>query len=128
VFSDVLAVGAGGAAGALLRWLLSRVLPGLARGGFPWGTLLINLTGAWSLSWISAVGPRRLHLRKRELLALRVGVIGGYTTFSTFAVETIRLLAANNTGAAFLYLAASITGGIACSLLGSRMSGEVEHA
>lgn len=76
-----LAVGAGGVAGALARWYLSGML-----GGGPRGTLAVNVLGSFALGWLAAAGVSG----DASLLAA-VGFCGAFTTFSSFAVETVRL-------------------------------------
>src|ERR1700712_5729191 len=86
----VLAVGAGGAAGSMLRYALGIAVTRAAPGGFPWATLLINVTGAFLLGlpcrWMTGPGASA-PLRA----GLPAGFCGGYTTFSTFSYETLLL-------------------------------------
>jgi CrcB protein len=84
-----LAAAIGGVLGALARWGIAAALP---TAGWPWATLTVNLTGCLLIGVLLAVLLARFpdHPWLRPLLA--VGVLGGYTTYSTFAVDAVRLL------------------------------------
>jgi CrcB protein len=100
-------VAAGGAFGAIARQLASDVLPGASR-GFPLATFLVNVSGCLLIGvlMVSIVEVRRPHRLARPLLG--VGVLGGYTTFSTYAVDTQRLLQAGDPGVAFAYFGGTV--------------------
>ena len=87
---NCLAVGAGGALGAVARYLVG-LLPVLHRGAFPLHTLVINGVGAVVIGLVVAAGVRT-NLSPTLLLFLQVGVCGGFTTFSTFSLESLTLL------------------------------------
>ena len=91
MFCNCLAVGAGGALGAVCRYGMS-LLPVLQRGAFPLPTLLTNLLGAILIGLVVGAGHRWANLSPTLLLFLRVGVCGGFTTFSTFSLESLVLL------------------------------------
>lgn len=101
-FWDFMAVGAGGAVGASTRYLLG-FLPIHPRSGFPLITLLINIIGAFFIGLLAAVAKEN-GLNPRMLLFLKVGVCGGFTTFSTFSLETAGLLQNGQTYAAAAYM------------------------
>ena len=86
MFCNCLAVGAGGALGAVCRYGMS-LLPVLQRGAFPLATLLTNLLGAILIGLVVGAGQRWANLSPTLLLFLRVGVCGGFTTFSPFVHE-----------------------------------------
>jgi fluoride exporter len=109
---DVLAVIAvGGAVGAMARQLVSEALPGSAR-GFPVGTFVVNVSGCVLIGvlMVSIVEVRRPHRLVRPFVG--VGLLGGYTTFSTYAVETQRLIQAGDPRMAFAYFGATIVGAL----------------
>jgi len=108
---DCLFVGLGGFAGTVCRYLAGRI-PVETGGAFPIQTLLINILGAFVLGAISALAAKNPDLPPRLVLMLRVGVCGGFTTFSTFAFESSALLAGGRATAAALYMAASLILGI----------------
>lgn len=108
----LLAVGLGGALGAILRYLIS-LLP--LKGSFPVWTLLTNLLGAVAIGFIAGASARG---RMQDVAALfwKTGVCGGFTTFSTFSLEAFSLLENGNRGLGVLYILLSILlclGGIA---------------
>jgi len=84
-------VGLGGAAGSICRYLLG-LLPLKPVSGFPAITLCINIAGAFALGLIGALAGKYAKLNPQMLLFLRVGVCGGFTTFSTFSLESLTLL------------------------------------
>lgn len=108
------AVAAGGAVGALSRYAAA-VAIGVRQ--FPWATLAINVSGCFLLAFLVA-GPLANVKSSPLALGLTVGVLGGYTTFSTFGLETIELIKAGRGSAAFLYVATSTIAGVASSGLG----------
>ena len=110
-------VGLGGALGSLARdGLATLIAP--ARDGFPTATLATNLLGCLLLGLLLVVSENRLppHRYLRPFLA--TGVIGGFTTFSTFAVETDLLGKDGHAGLAAVYVVASLAGGLAATWAG----------
>jgi fluoride exporter len=85
---DAVLVGAGGACGSIARYLVSLALASL--GAFPYGTLAVNVTGCFVAGALVGLGDGR-GLATPARLLLVTGFLGGYTTFSAFGVETIRL-------------------------------------
>ncbi|WP_147794559.1 CrcB family protein [Cellulomonas sp. Y8] len=114
-----LLVAAGGALGSLGRYGLSLALP--PQDGWPIGTLTANLSGAFLLGALLEVlgrrGPETPGVQ-RVRLALGTGVLGGYTTFSSLALETERLLASGAVGTALGYAAVSLVAGVLCAAAG----------
>lgn len=104
---DCVLVGAGGALGAVSRYLLG-LLPLKSESGFPLMTLFINLLGSFCIGFIVTMAGEQTHLRPRTLLFLKVGFCGGFTTFSTFSQETLGLLQTGKTAVAAAYIAASL--------------------
>ncbi|CCG05752.1 fluoride efflux transporter CrcB [Blastococcus saxobsidens] len=108
----------GGALGALGRWALAEVLPS-SPAGWPWATLLVNLIGCFLIGALLAVLAARSPEPTWVRPFLGVGVLGGFTTYSAFAVEVVRLV---DGGALVLgagYVLASVVGGIAAVVLGT---------
>lgn len=87
-------IAAGAALGGMLRYFLSGVAARLAGETFPWGTLLVNVTGCLLIGFFASLaGPEgRLIVPSNVRLFVMTGFCGGYTTFSTFSYETLRLL------------------------------------
>jgi CrcB protein len=109
----------GGAVGTLLRYLLSLVIP--EWNGMPLGIFVINVTGAFVLGWLLEAlargGPDEGDRRTLRLL-VGTGVLGGYTTYSTFAVDTDGLLLASQFDLSALYGLATVLVGAAASVAG----------
>lgn len=103
----------GSAVGGGIRYLLSNWTLRAFGAAFPYGTLAINVLGSFLIGLVLALDGLSAVLR----VALTVGVLGGFTTFSAFSFETLRLLQDGAWGAAALYAGASLLGGLgACSL------------
>jgi CrcB protein len=86
-------VGAGGCCGAVLRYLVSGYVQAALRDAqFPYGTLAVNLTGCFVIGLLSQLADARGLFTTESRLFLFTGVLGGYTTFSTFANESMNLL------------------------------------
>ena len=107
IFLDCVFVGLGGFVGSVLRYVVS-LLPLQHESGFPLLTLGINVLGAFLLGLIVALFGRSASLDPRTLLFLKVGLCGGFTTFSTFALEAQGLLSGGKPGIAMLYMLLSI--------------------
>jgi CrcB protein len=87
-----LAVAAGGAVGALLRYWFSQASHALLGTGFPFGTLVVNALGSLGMGFLSVVLLERAGLGPEWRAALLVGLLGAFTTFSTFSMETFHLV------------------------------------
>ena len=107
----------GGALGALARWALAGALP--SPGGWPWATLLINLTGCLLIGALFAGLAARSPEPPWARPFLAVGVLGGYTTYSTFAVEVVDLTRDGAALTAAGYLLLSVVGGVLAVALGA---------
>ena len=100
-------VGLGGLVGSVFRYLIS-LIPLRHASGFPLVTLGINVLGAFLLGFVVAVAGKNAAIDPRALLFLKVGVCGGFTTFSTFALEAHSLLGAGKPMVALLYALLSV--------------------
>lgn len=107
-------VAVAGAAGAVLRYRLG-VLVGVR--SFPWATLGINVSGSFLLAAVLS-GPAASRWGPTATTAVAVGLLGSYTTFSTFGYETATLVRSDRLGSAAGYVAASLVGGLAATALG----------
>ena len=87
----VLMVGAGGLLGAILRYLVATWAQGDG-GGFPYGTLTVNAAGCLAIGLIAGYAEARQPLSAEAQAFVVVGVLGGFTTFSAFGIDTIRLV------------------------------------
>jgi len=107
LFLNCVFVGLGGFVGSVLRYLVS-LIPLRHDSGFPLLTLAINVLGAFALGLIMAAAGRNPSFDPRTLLFLKVGICGGFTTFSTFALEAQGLLSGGKPGTAVLYMLLSV--------------------
>lgn len=113
---DCLAVGAGGFVGAILRYLIG-LIPSEAESGFPIKTFAINIIGCFAIGIIAGFAEKSA-VDPRLLLLLKVGMCGGFTTFSSFALEARGLLFAGSTLVFALYIVLSVAVGVAAVMLG----------
>ena len=90
--AQLVAVAIGGAAGAVMRWLMASGIQRMAGGPFPWGTFAVNAIGSFLLGFIFVWLIERSTVSELVRLALTVGFLGAFTTFSTYSLESIRLL------------------------------------
>ena len=102
-------VAAGGAAGAVTRYLVG-VQAGRAFGtGWPWGTLIVNVVGGLAMGLLAATLAHRGGAdQERWRVLLGVGVLGGFTTFSAFSLEVALMIERRALGSAFAYAAGSV--------------------
>jgi CrcB protein len=111
-------IGAGGFIGTVARYLfqqgISKLLPVL----FPFGTLLVNLTGCFLIGLIYALSERWNILTPEWRLFLTTGICGGFTTFSTFSYETYNLIREEQYVYVSLYIGISVLVGLALTFLG----------
>jgi len=114
----ILAVFVGGLLGALARALLSTWLQARWGNGWPVDILLINLTGAWLLACSTALADATLLIGPTRRLAINVGFIGAYTTFSSFALGDLMLLVKGQWWHSGGYFLLSMVGGMAATMLG----------
>jgi CrcB protein len=113
----VVAVALAGALGALARWGVG-VWFGHRFPSFPWGTMFINVTGSFILGVLFAVLVERNIGSLTLRLALMTGLLGAYTTFSTFSLETFRLVEDGATGSALANIGLSVVLGVLAVWLG----------
>jgi CrcB protein len=86
-----LLIAAGGAAGSMFRYALQGWAQRLVNGGFPLGTLAVNLLGCLVLGFLAPAFTGPILIREEYRVGLTIGVLGGFTTFSTFGLETFNL-------------------------------------
>ena len=108
---NLLAVGLGGAIGAVCRYLLGQVIPKLGS-GFPLGTFAVNLIGCFAIGLIVGIAGRHGNLDPRLVLFLQTGVCGGFTTFSTFSLESLTLIEEGKIAIGILYITLSVLLGL----------------
>ena len=111
-FQTMLAVAIGGAAGSVLRFAVGVWSTRLWGPAFPWGTLIINITGSFLIGALAELFALRWDASQAARVLLIVGVCGGYTTFSTFSLDAYVLIEKSQYAAAAGYIAASVIGSI----------------
>jgi CrcB protein len=111
-----------GAVGTLTRYGLQGLIQIRAGGAFPYGTLLINLTGCFLLGLIGQFTLNRMFISPDWRVAITVGFFGGYTTFSSFGWETAKMLEDGEWLRATTYVAASVFVGLFLSVAGIRLA------
>jgi len=94
---QILAVAAGGALGVLTAGL-----------GFPWGTMIVNVVGSFIMGLLVAFFTQNAEISQTTRLFLTVGILGGFTTFSAFSLDSVLLLQKGQTLAAVFYIVASV--------------------
>jgi len=121
---EILIVGVGSFAGGVLRYILSVGLSKLGRlWAFPIGIMLINILGCFLIGVLYGYFKSKATTDPVLPLLLMTGVLGGFTTFSTFSFETIQLLQQNEWLKAALYVVGSVGLGVAACYLGMRQFG-----
>ena len=116
---DLVWVGVGGFTGAIARYVIDGVVADLTQASaFPWGTLVVNLSGAFLLGVLTTVIVDRAALPAELRGPVLIGFIGAYTTFSTFMLESWRLVEAGSYGLAVVNLAGSVGLGLAAVFAG----------
>jgi len=112
----VIGIAVAGALGAVARYGLDELI-GRRTGAFPWGILVVNVTGAFLIGFaVEALEPRFEGSWVRA--AVVTGFLGAYTTFSTFSLDTYRLLDAGHTGQAALNAFGTLAAGLIAVWLG----------
>lgn len=111
----------GGGLGALARYGLSTALP-TQPGHFPWATFITNVTGCFLIGVLMVLVTDVWSAHRLVRPFLGVGVLGGFTTFSTYAVEIHGLLRPGTVGVAFLYLAGTLVTAMLAVLTGARLT------
>jgi len=117
----VVLVFVGGAGGSALRWLVGLGINERYKGGFPLGTFVINVTGALLIGFLSTLFNVDWKDRYGSNLTALVltGVLGGYTTFSSYQLDTANLYNKKERGVAALYWVGSLGAGLVAAALGA---------
>jgi fluoride exporter len=105
---QILIVAVGGAVGSVCRFLTGVFVTRLAGPAFPWGTLTVNVVGSFAIGFLAELVARKLNASMEMRLLIVVGFLGGFTTFSSFSLDTIALIERGATAAALSYVLASV--------------------
>lgn len=103
---------AGGAVGSAARYLTGRMMLGLLGPGYPWGTLTVNLAGGLLMGLLVGSLARLSVPGENWRLLLGIGVLGGFTTFSSFALDTVTMIERGALGLALGYALVSLVGSV----------------
>jgi CrcB protein len=112
-----------GAAGTLLRAGCTTLADRLLGQAFPWGTLAVNVAGSFAFGAINALARSRGLLTNPQEVILLVGLFGGFTTYSSFAFQSVEMLAHGRAAAALAYVAATNVAALAAVWTGLRIFG-----
>lgn len=115
MLANCLAVGVGGFVGSVMRYLIGAAAP---TSSFPWTTLAINVTGSFALALVAGLVLRGAMPDGELSLMLRVGLCGGFTTFSTFSLETVSLASGGAWAGAAAYAAGTVVLCVLAALAG----------
>jgi len=120
MLKELFTVGLGGALGAMARYLLGKLAQRILGNEFPWGTLAANMSGCFLIGLIAGLlqGPESATSR----LFLVVGILGGYTTFSAFGLETLNLLKDNSLDLAVANIGLQLAVGLLAVVCGQALS------
>ena len=118
MLKSVLLVASGSFIGGGLRYLLSTFMGNVCGKAFPWGTLAVNLVGCLVFGVLFALFAKNGSSGSHWCLLLTTGICGGFTTFSTFANDSVQMLAEGNIPGFVAYVAASIIAGVSLVAFG----------
>lgn len=108
-FSSLLWVAVGGALGSTARYLSMIVIGQTVGMGFPWGTLFVNIVGSAVMGMLAELGALVWQPSQDLKLFLTVGILGGFTTFSTFSLDVALLVERHSWAVAAVYVGLSVT-------------------
>lgn len=105
---QLLAIAGGGAIGALIRFYASTGVHHLMGRDFPYGTLFVNVAGSLLMGFLYILFLERVAVSPAVRAGVLVGILGAFTTFSTFSVETLALIESGDTGRAMMNIVLSV--------------------
>ncbi len=103
----LLAVASGGAIGSLLRYFVAGAIQSAAWPGYPWGIFVVNISGGLAMGIIVELAALKLSMSPELRAFLTVGILGGYTTFSTFSLDSVLLIQRGAYASAAAYIVGS---------------------
>jgi CrcB protein len=122
VFMQTMTVGLAGSLGAVTRYCLGRIIAERVRSQIPFGTLLINVTGAFAIGFLLSMASHKLLSPVLQTI-LATGFLGGYTTFSTLCWEGTQLMRKGNVAQSFYYFLSTFVLGLLAVVLGIGLGG-----
>ena len=121
MLKNLLIVGLGGGVGSMLRYTVHKIFNVRGVAEFPASTLLVNISGCFLIGILWGLLSRSLTWSEEMKLLLMTGFCGGFTTFSAFTLEGMGLLKENKIALFFIYLTASVVGGLLATFIGIRI-------
>ncbi len=125
MYKAIIAVGLGGFAGSVLRYLVSRLVSGVNFFSLPLGTLLVNVVGCFVLGLLTGLFSRTQGMSPELRLLLTTGLCGGFTTFSTFMGENFEMARGGHFALLTAYVVISLAAGFVLFYVGYALSGKV---
>jgi CrcB protein len=116
------AVFIGGGFGAALRWVVANLVGGTFGLGGPWAILLINVSGSIVMGVLAGLFVQKWPAPMELRTFLTTGILGGYTTFSTFSLDAVLLIERGQWGQALLYVFGSVLAGIAGCVIAMKLA------
>lgn len=105
---NIVLVAAGGAFGSVCRYLTGILMTRLMGPAFPWGTITVNIVGSFAIGLLTELVARRFDASLEMRLLLVVGILGGFTTFSSFSLDTVALIEKGAVSSAVIYVFSSV--------------------
>jgi CrcB protein len=118
----IAAVAAGGALGSVLRYLVSSWFVARVGSALPWGTFFINVSGSLAIGMVLQLAMSRTDFSPYLRLFFATGILGGYTTFSTYAFEIVLLMNTNLGFESAVYALGSVVAGVAAAYAGTLLA------
>ncbi len=122
---QTIAIAAGGAVGALMRFWASNGVYALLGRGFPYGTLSVNVIGSLAMGFLYVMFLERMAVEPEVRAALLVGLLGAFTTFSTFSIETLNLIEQAEYSKALLNMILSVVGCVVAAWIGLKIGRQI---
>lgn len=105
---NIVLVAVGGAFGSVCRYLTGILMTRLMGPAFPWGTITVNIVGSFAIGLLTELVARRFDASLEMRLLLVVGILGGFTTFSSFSLDTVALIEKGAVSSAVIYVFSSV--------------------
>ncbi|MCJ8509613.1 fluoride efflux transporter CrcB [Rhizobium lemnae] len=105
---NIFLVAVGGAFGSVCRYLTGILMTRLMGSAFPWGTITVNIVGSFAIGLLTELVARRFDASLEIRLLLVVGILGGFTTFSSFSLDTVALIEKGAVSSAVIYVFSSV--------------------
>ncbi len=122
---DWIWVAIGGAAGSILRHGTTIAFQRLTQSNWPWGTFVVNILGSFFIGWLAYLVVGRGAISIQARLIIMVGFLGGFTTFSTFSLETLRLIQEGGWKSAAANAVLSVAGGLIAAWAGFSIASSI---